>query len=156
MTGRERLPNRRRCETRDLDYAGHRFTLTTGYSRDGRIAEIFISSSKPGSPIEAIARDAAVTVFNSVPILRPYAAHSLVITMEAPLRCWAPLSIAWRCRDENNSAIVANLRRPQTASPQGGGYPAKRTCLTHGRRQALARTLPARVAMISSRQRRAS
>ncbi len=29
---------------------------------DGRIAEIFLSSHKPGSPIEAIARDAAVTV----------------------------------------------------------------------------------------------
>jgi hypothetical protein len=28
----------------------------------GRIAEIFLSSHKPGSPIEAIARDAAVTV----------------------------------------------------------------------------------------------
>jgi hypothetical protein len=62
MIVRERLPNRRRCETVDLDHAGHRFTLTTGYYRDGRIAEIFISSSKPGSPIEAIARDAAVTV----------------------------------------------------------------------------------------------
>jgi hypothetical protein len=29
---------------------------------DGRIAEIFLSSNKPGSPLEAIARDAAVTV----------------------------------------------------------------------------------------------
>jgi hypothetical protein len=38
------------------------FTLCVGYYIDGRIAEIFISSSKPGSPIEAIARDAAVVV----------------------------------------------------------------------------------------------
>jgi hypothetical protein len=60
MSSRERLPNRRRCETVDLDYAGHRFTLTTGYYRDGRIAEIFISSSKPGSAVEAVARDGAI------------------------------------------------------------------------------------------------
>jgi hypothetical protein len=39
-----------------------RFTLCAGFYRDGRIAEIFLSSHKPGSPIEAIARDAAVTV----------------------------------------------------------------------------------------------
>ena len=62
MTMRERLPNRRRCETVDLDHAGHRFTLTAGFYPDGRTAEIFLSSNKPGSPIEAIARDAAVTV----------------------------------------------------------------------------------------------
>jgi hypothetical protein len=71
MTCRERLPNRRRCETVDLYHAGHRFTLTAGYYRDGRTAEIFLSSNKPGSPIEAIARDAAVTCrspFSSAPI----------------------------------------------------------------------------------------
>jgi hypothetical protein len=28
---------------------------------DGRVAEIFLSSHKPGSPIEAVARDAAIT-----------------------------------------------------------------------------------------------
>jgi hypothetical protein len=36
--------------------------LAAGSYPDGRIAEIFLSSHKPGSPIEAIARDAAVTV----------------------------------------------------------------------------------------------
>jgi hypothetical protein len=59
MTARERLPNRRRCVTVNLDHAGHRFTLTTGYYRDGRIAEVFISSSKP-SGVEAVARDGAI------------------------------------------------------------------------------------------------
>ena len=38
------------------------FTASAGFYPDGRIAEIFLSSHKPGSPIEAIARDAAVTV----------------------------------------------------------------------------------------------
>ena len=36
--------------------------LCAGSYPDGRIAEIFLSSHKPGSPIEPIARDAAVTV----------------------------------------------------------------------------------------------
>ena len=59
---RQRLPNRRQCETFEFTHAGLDFTLCAGFYPDGRIAEIFLSSRKPGSPIEAIARDAAVTV----------------------------------------------------------------------------------------------
>ena len=62
MTARQRLPNRRRCESLEFRHAGMDFTLAAGFYPDGRIAEIFLSSHKPGSPIEAIARDAAVTV----------------------------------------------------------------------------------------------
>jgi hypothetical protein len=58
----ERLPNRRQCESVEFRHAGFDFTLAAGFYADGRIAEIFLSSHKPGSPIEAIARDAAVTV----------------------------------------------------------------------------------------------
>jgi hypothetical protein len=62
MTARERLPNRRQCESFEFRHAGLDFTLAAGFYADGRIAEIFLSSHKPGSPIEAVARDAAVTV----------------------------------------------------------------------------------------------
>jgi hypothetical protein len=62
MSARLRLPNRRRNESFEFEHAGLRFTLCAGFYLDGRIAEIFLSSHKPGSPIEAIARDAAVTV----------------------------------------------------------------------------------------------
>src|SRR5256885_16893460 len=62
MTARERPPNRRQCESLEFRHAGHPFTISAGFYPDGRIAEIFLSSHKPGSPIEAIARDAAVTV----------------------------------------------------------------------------------------------
>lgn len=58
---REKLPNRRQCESFELNHAGLDFTICIGSYPDGRLAEIFISSNKPGSPIEAIARDAAVT-----------------------------------------------------------------------------------------------
>ena len=62
MTIRERLPNRRSCESFEFRHAGLAFTLCAGSYPDGRIAEIFLSSHKPGSPVEAIARDVAVTV----------------------------------------------------------------------------------------------
>jgi hypothetical protein len=59
---RQRLPNRRQCESFEFRHAGLDFTLCAGSYPNGRIAEIFLSSHKPGSPIEAIAREAAVTV----------------------------------------------------------------------------------------------
>jgi len=62
VTARERLPDRRRCETLDFEHGGHRFSLTFSRYNDGRPAEIFLSSRHVGSPLEAIARDAAVTV----------------------------------------------------------------------------------------------
>jgi len=60
MSARERLPNRRRCESLEFSHAGLAFTLCAGFYRDGRIAEIFLSSHKPGSAVEAVARDAAI------------------------------------------------------------------------------------------------
>jgi len=62
MTSRQALPNRRNAETFDFEHAGNRFSLTVGRYSDGRPAEIFLSSRHVGSPLEAIARDAAVTV----------------------------------------------------------------------------------------------
>jgi hypothetical protein len=47
MTARERLPNRRQCESFEFRHAGHPFTLCAGFYADGRIAEIFLSSHKP-------------------------------------------------------------------------------------------------------------
>jgi hypothetical protein len=62
MTARERLPNRRACESFDFRHAWFDFTLCQGPYPDGRIAEIFLSSHKPGTAIEATARDAAIVV----------------------------------------------------------------------------------------------
>lgn len=61
MTGRRRLPNRRPSESFEFTHAGLKFVATAGFYWDGRMAELFLSSDKPGSPIEALARDAAVT-----------------------------------------------------------------------------------------------
>jgi hypothetical protein len=58
---RAQLANRRGCETFEFSHAGNRFTLSLSRFRDGRIAELFISSNQTGSALEAIARDAAIT-----------------------------------------------------------------------------------------------
>ena len=60
MTARERLPNRRSCESFEFRHAGHSFKLCAGFYADGRIAEIFLSANHIGSPIESIARDSAI------------------------------------------------------------------------------------------------
>src|ERR1700730_8065680 len=62
MIARERLPNRRQCESFEFRHAGHPFTLTAGHYPDNRIGEIFISSNRAGSQVEAVARDSAITV----------------------------------------------------------------------------------------------
>jgi hypothetical protein len=59
---RERLRNRRRNETVDLDVGGTRYTLCIGYYADGRPGEIFASGAKIGSAMDAIVADAAVLV----------------------------------------------------------------------------------------------
>jgi hypothetical protein len=60
MSARARLPNRRQSETLDFDHGSHRFTLSLSRFPGAGIAELFLSSLV-GSPVEALARDAAVT-----------------------------------------------------------------------------------------------
>ena len=57
---RQRLKNRRACESFDFEVAGQHFTVTVGRYADGTIGEIFLQSHKPGSQSNANARDAAV------------------------------------------------------------------------------------------------
>jgi len=57
---RNRLPQRRLCETFDLEVEGLRYTATVSQFADGRIGEIFLQNHKPGSQSDANARDAAV------------------------------------------------------------------------------------------------
>jgi hypothetical protein len=59
---RELLPNRRRNESFEFSHGSMRFTCCCGYYRDSRLAEVFLSSAKPGSAIESLARDSAILV----------------------------------------------------------------------------------------------
>jgi hypothetical protein len=57
---RERLPNRRLCETRNFECHGLPYAASIGRFPDGRLAEIFLSNSKAGSDSDAAAKDSAV------------------------------------------------------------------------------------------------
>lgn len=61
MSERQRLPNRRRCETREILHNGQAYTLSAAFFPGTRfVAEIFLSSHRPGSETESIARDGAI------------------------------------------------------------------------------------------------
>src|SRR5450631_1909524 len=60
MTERQRLPNRRRCETFDYESQGLQFTASYSRFADGNISELFIRNHKVGSMAAINVQDAAV------------------------------------------------------------------------------------------------
>jgi|SoimicmetaTmtLPC_FD_contig_31_6124179_length_661_multi_2_in_0_out_0_2 hypothetical protein len=60
MTARERLPNRRLCESTTFELDGLRFTMSVGRFPDGRIGELFLTNHKAGNQSDTNARDAAI------------------------------------------------------------------------------------------------
>ena len=60
MSERQRLPNRRASETRDIEVSGRRYRATISRYADGRVGEIFLSNNKSGSDSDTAARDSAV------------------------------------------------------------------------------------------------
>jgi hypothetical protein len=60
MSERNRLPNRRLCESFEVEVAGLRYTASVGRFPDGRIGELFISNHKINSHADTNARDAAI------------------------------------------------------------------------------------------------
>jgi len=58
------LPQRRRCETFNLNFGGlaRDYAITVGYYDDGSFGEVFITGAKSGEQIEAVARDGAVLI----------------------------------------------------------------------------------------------
>jgi hypothetical protein len=59
---RDRLPNRRACETSSFEHAGADFTMTVGRYADGRIGELFIGAAHANSALDALASDAAIAI----------------------------------------------------------------------------------------------
>jgi hypothetical protein len=57
---RDRLPNRRPCETLNFTHGGMSYIASIARYSDDRLAEIFITSPKVGSDADAGAKDSAV------------------------------------------------------------------------------------------------
>jgi hypothetical protein len=60
VPARERLPNRRGCQTFGFDCNNLPCLVTVSFFADGRLAEIFISNGKAGSDADAAARDSGI------------------------------------------------------------------------------------------------
>jgi hypothetical protein len=59
---RQRLPNRRRSETFDVEAAGLHYTATVSRFADGSVAEIFVANHKRGNASDVAARDAGILI----------------------------------------------------------------------------------------------
>jgi hypothetical protein len=60
MSAREKLPDRRPCESFSFECNNLHYTATISRYADGRIAEIFLGNAKAGSHSDAAAKASAV------------------------------------------------------------------------------------------------
>jgi hypothetical protein len=60
MTTRQRLPDRRQCETLEFEHGGFRYVASVGRFPSGDLAEVFISGPKVGTHVAFAARDASI------------------------------------------------------------------------------------------------
>ena len=61
MNGRQRLPNRRPCETHVVEIEGRPYTMSFGRDpANAAIREVFIAGPKVGSEMDAILDDASI------------------------------------------------------------------------------------------------
>lgn len=57
---RRQLPSRRQCSVHEFELDGHSCVVTLGYYADGTPGEVFLTSGKSGSTIDAVLSDAAI------------------------------------------------------------------------------------------------
>jgi hypothetical protein len=60
---RTRLPNRRACQTLDVEHVGLHYTVTVSYFEGTqKLAELFVSKHKRGGSVDVAVRDAGILV----------------------------------------------------------------------------------------------
>lgn len=57
---RERLPNKRACETVSFERDGSQYQMTVGFYPDGRPGEIFLNHDRGDSLLDVLTSDAAI------------------------------------------------------------------------------------------------
>src|ERR1700738_3406247 len=57
---RDRLPNKRACETTSFQRDGACFEMTAGYYPDGRVGEVFLNADRANSLLDFLMSDAAI------------------------------------------------------------------------------------------------
>jgi hypothetical protein len=61
-SSRRRLPARRLAVALQIEHAGHKFRMQTGFFDDGTVAEVFIDAAKQNSALDALAADSAICI----------------------------------------------------------------------------------------------
>lgn len=59
-TSRERLPNKRPCETLTFECNRSRYQMTVGFYPDGRLGEIFLNHDRRDSLLDVLTSDVAI------------------------------------------------------------------------------------------------
>ena len=62
MTDRQRLPNRRKQLTAEMQYDGHDYLVSVGFDDAGIIREVFVAGRQQGSMLDALLDDAAIVI----------------------------------------------------------------------------------------------
>ena len=78
MSARERLPNRRRSQSFDIEVNGRKYRCTVSCFSDGRLGEIFLSNNKAGSDSDTAAkiwRWSVPSPFNTALLSKRFAAR---------------------------------------------------------------------------------
>jgi hypothetical protein len=57
---RQKLPDRRACETLEFSHAGFRYVASIGRFHNGDLAEVFLSGPKTGTDVASAARDSSI------------------------------------------------------------------------------------------------
>jgi hypothetical protein len=57
---RDRLPNRRACQTIAFERDGSNYQMTVGFYPDGRPGEVFLNADRSNSLLDVLASDAAI------------------------------------------------------------------------------------------------
>jgi hypothetical protein len=91
---RERLPDRRFCETFSLECSGLAYVASIGRFDDGRPAEIFLTNHKAGSHADTNARDAAVVCSIALQFGVPLDVIRRALMRDSRGRASGPLGVA--------------------------------------------------------------
>jgi len=94
MTARERLPNRRASELREVESLKLPFTVGTSKYADGRLAEIFINNHKAGSAAGIMANDLGVVCSIALQYGVPVEVIRKALARDSQGKATSPLGVA--------------------------------------------------------------
>jgi hypothetical protein len=94
MSVRNRLPNRRACETSSFEHAGALYRLTIGFYPNGSVGELFLNGEHSNSLLDTIMSDAAIALSFAVQHGADLAAIKLAMKRDSRGEASSPIGAA--------------------------------------------------------------